>query len=36
MIDQTQTSAQAQRLASDFMIRSGMSPVDFARRIGYS
>jgi DNA transposition AAA+ family ATPase len=35
MNDSTQ-SARAQKLASNFMVRTGMSPVDFARRIGYN
>jgi len=32
----TDTTARVQRLATDFLNRSGMSPVDLARRIGYS
>jgi DNA transposition AAA+ family ATPase len=36
MTDRTDNSARARELATSFLIRSGMSPVDFARRIGYS
>jgi DNA transposition AAA+ family ATPase len=33
---QLETSARVQRLVNGYLIQSGMSPVDFARRIGYS
>jgi DNA transposition AAA+ family ATPase len=36
MIDRTDNTSRAQQLATGFLIRSGMSPVDFARRIGYN
>jgi DNA transposition AAA+ family ATPase len=36
MTDRTDNAARAQQLVTGFLIRSGMSPVDFARRIGYN
>jgi len=34
--DRTNSAERVQRLATDYMNRSGMSPYDFARRIGYA
>jgi DNA transposition AAA+ family ATPase len=36
MTDQTKSTARVQTIVDDYLNRSGMSPVDFARRIGYS
>jgi DNA transposition AAA+ family ATPase len=36
MNDRTTSTERTQRLVSDYLNRSGMSPVDFARRIHYS
>jgi DNA transposition AAA+ family ATPase len=36
MKGQKDTSARVQRLVTGYLIQSGMSPVDFSRRIGYS
>jgi DNA transposition AAA+ family ATPase len=36
MTDRTDSAARVQKLATEYINRSGMSPVDFARRIGYA